>query len=223
MSLFNLFKKKKAKDIEVAYTETMEDYNDLLTNLKEELVPKQLDAIEQANRALVTYETKINTKGDVEKLKQEYIRQHQLKEQQKEERILSLLSEEDKRYIGYLVEQLVKANYDSYTYDPILVLSVKADSEGNLRVILQDKTYVVKDSPDRPDNYAEYASAIRSYVLSLGIMAREDLYLERDTVKGIWIYVSEVYVTLDKEFTGHIEEYTPLTQKDINTLSNLEI
>ena len=64
MSLFNLCK-KEPKDIEVAYTETMEDYNDLLTKLKEELVPKQLDAIEQANRALVTYETKINSKGDV--------------------------------------------------------------------------------------------------------------------------------------------------------------
>lgn len=222
MSLFNLCK-KEPKDIEVAYTETMEDYNDLLTKLKEELVPKQLDAIEQANRALATYETKINSKGDVEKLKQEYIQHSKIKEQQKEERILGLLSDEDKKYIGYLVEQLVKANYTSYTYDPILVLSVNDDHEGNLRAVLQDKTTIFKQSLDRPDNYVEYASAIRSYVLSLGIMAREDLYLERDTDKGIWIYVSEVYVTLDKEFRGHIEEYDALTQEDIDRLSNLDI
>lgn len=222
MSLFNLFK-KKTKDIEVAYTETMEDYNDILTKLKEELVPKQLDAIEQANKALATYETKINSKGDVEKLKQEYIRHSKIKEQQKEERILGLLSDEDKKYIGYLVEQLVKANYTSYTYDPILVLSVDDDHEGNLRAVLQDKTTIFKQSPDRPDNYVEYASAIRSYILSLGIMAREDLYLERDTDKGIWIYVSEVYVTFDKEFRGNIEEYDALTQEDIDRLSNLDI
>lgn len=222
MSLFNLCK-KEPKDIEVAYTDTVEDYNDLLTKLKEELVPKQLDAIEQANRALATYETKINSKGDVEKLKQEYIRHSKIKEQQKEERILGLLSDEDKKYIGYLVEQLVKANYTSYTYDPILVLSVNDDHEGNLRAVLQDKTTIFKQSLDRPDNYVEYASAIRSYVLSLGIMAREDLYLERDTDKGIWIYVSEVYVTLDKEFRGHIEEYDALTQEDIDRLSNLDI
>ena len=222
MSLFNLCK-KEPKDIEVGYTDTVEDYTDLLTNLKEELVPKQLDAIEQANRALATYETKINTKGDVEKLKQEYIRQHQLKEQQKAERILGLLSDEDKKYIGYLVEQLVKANYTSYTYDPILVLSVKADSYGNLRVVLQDRPRIYKELPDIPDKYTEYTFAIQKYVESLGITAISDVYQQRNSDNGEWDFIAEVYVTLAKAIEDRIEEYDALTQEDIDRLSNLDI
>lgn len=222
MSLFKLCK-KEPKDIEVAYTDTVEDYNDILTKLKEELVPKQLDAIEQANRALATYETKINSKGDVEKLKQEYIRHSKIKEQQKEERILGLLSDEDKKYIGYLVEQLVKANYTSYTYDPILVLSVKADSYGNLRVVLQDKPRIYKELPDIQDKYTEYTFAIQKYVESLGITAISDVYQQRNSDNGEWDFIAEVYVTLDKAIEDRIENYDALTQKDIDRLSNLDI